>query len=225
MNEKTIHGEHWGSIVITGCVRGFILFSLILLMVVGTVSAAEFAGTVTRVQLQSTAYNNGLSRVLTKNARVYVKDWINTGAKARLEMRFHDGSVITFGGNNDVSIAEFHHGEGDEGTHATLKLLDGAFRAIVANLLDTRRKMDFKVQTPLGVIGVRGTRFWGQHDNQFLQVLLLSGKGVYLENEQGRVDMTQAGIGTDVKPGEAPTKPKRWGKKRVDRALKTVSWE
>ena len=65
MNEKTIHGEHWGSIVITGCVRGFILFSLILLMVVGTVSAAEFAGTVTRVQLQSTAYNNGLSPVLT----------------------------------------------------------------------------------------------------------------------------------------------------------------
>ena len=55
MNEKTIHGEHWGSIVITGCVRGFILFSLILLMVVGTVSAAEFAVTVTRVQLQSTA--------------------------------------------------------------------------------------------------------------------------------------------------------------------------
>ena len=73
MNEKTIHGEHWGSIVITGCVRGFILFSLILLMVVGTVSAAEVAGTLTRVQLQSTAYNNGLSRVLTKNARVYVR--------------------------------------------------------------------------------------------------------------------------------------------------------
>jgi hypothetical protein len=42
-------------------------------MVVGTVSAAEVAGTVTRVQLQSTAYNNGLSRVLTKNARVYVR--------------------------------------------------------------------------------------------------------------------------------------------------------
>ena len=34
--------------------------------------------------------------------------------------------MITFGGNTDVSIAEFHHGEGDEGTHATLKLLDGA---------------------------------------------------------------------------------------------------
>ena len=76
MNEKTIPGEHWGTIVITGCVRGFILFSLILLMVVGTV---------TRVQLQSTAYNNGLSRVLTKNARVYVKDRINTGARPVLK--------------------------------------------------------------------------------------------------------------------------------------------
>ena len=65
--------------------------------------------------------------------------------------------MITFGGNTDVSIAEFHHGEGDEGTHATLKLLDGAFHAIVANLLDTRRKMDFKVQTPLGVV----ERSWG----------------------------------------------------------------
>ena len=85
MNEKTIHGEHWGSIVIPGCVRGFILFSLILLMVVGTVSAAEVAGTLTRVQLQSTAYNNGLSRVLTKNARVYVKDRINTGARPVLK--------------------------------------------------------------------------------------------------------------------------------------------
>jgi len=86
---------------------------------------------------------------------------IDIRVKLRPDIRFHDGSVITFGGNNDVSIAEFHHGEGDEGTHATLKLLDGAFHAIVANLLDTRRKMDFKVQTPLGVIGVRGTRFWG----------------------------------------------------------------
>ena len=73
MNEKTIHGEHWGSIVITGCVRGNIMFSLILLMVVGTVFAAEVVGTVTHVQLQSTAYNNGLSRALTKNARVYVR--------------------------------------------------------------------------------------------------------------------------------------------------------
>ena len=50
MNKQTIHGEHCGSTVITGCVRGFILFSLILLMVVGTVSAAEVAGTVTHVQ-------------------------------------------------------------------------------------------------------------------------------------------------------------------------------
>jgi hypothetical protein len=73
--------------------------------------------------------------------------------------------------------------------------------------------MDFKVQTPLGVIGVRGTRFWGQHDNQFVQVLLLSGKGVYLENEQGRVDMAQAGIGTDVKPGEGPHKAEKMGQK------------
>ena len=96
-----------------------------------------------------------------------------------------------------------------------MKLLDGAFHAIVANLLDTRRKMDFKVQTPLGVIGVRGTRFWGQHDNQFLQVLLLSGKGVYLENEQGRVDMTQAGIGTDVKPGERPPQSRKDGAKNA----------
>ena len=225
MNEKTNHDAHCGSVVITGCVRGFILFASILLMVVGPASAAEVAGTVTRVKLQSTASNNGLSRVLTKNARIYVKDRINTGAKARLEIRFHDGSVITLGGNTDVSISEFHHAEGDEGTHATLKLLDGAFHAAVANLLDARRKIDFKVQTPLAVIGVRGTRFWGQHDNQFVQVLLLNGKGIYLENEQGRVEMTQTGIGTDVKPGEAPTKPKKWGKKRVDRALKTVSWK
>ena len=225
MKEKTSHDAHCGSVVITVCVRGFILFALILLMVVGPVSATEVAGTVTRVQLQSTASSNGLSRVLTKNARVYVKDRINTGAEARLEIRFHDGSVITLGGNTDVSISEFHHAEGDEGTHATLKLLDGAFHAAVANLLDARRKIDFKVQTPLAVIGVRGTRFWGQHDNQFVQVLLLNGKGIYLENEQGRVEMTQTGIGTDVKPGEAPTKPKKWGKKRVDRALKTVSWK
>jgi hypothetical protein len=159
MNEKTTRDEHCRLIVITGCVRDFILFSLLLLMFVGPVSAAEVAGTVTRVQLQSTAFNNGLSRVLIKNAKVYVKDRINTGAKARLEIRFHDGSVITLGGNTNVSIAEFHHGEGDEGTHATLKLVGGAFHAAVESLLDVRRKTDFKIQTPLGMIGVRGTRF------------------------------------------------------------------
>lgn len=202
----------------------FFIFLMAVCLHVSVGFAAEFAGTVTRLRGEATAANDVQQRALALNAEVFVSDKISTGANARLEIRFHDGSVVTLGQQTVFSIREYHHNAGEENVHAVLELIDGAFRSVTSKVFKAHPKNVFEVQTAIAVIGARGTDFWGGHDKGFLEITLLDGTGIYVENKNGRVEITTPGQGTDVKAGEAPTNPKTWAAPRLERALKTVSW-
>lgn len=203
----------------------YFIVLITVILHVSAVFAAELAGLVTRTRGETTAVNNGQLRPLALNAEVFVGDNISTGANARTEVRFHDGSVVTLGQQTVFSVREYHHDEGDEKVHAIFELIDGAFRSVTSKVFKMRPNNIYEVRTAIAVIGVRGTDFWGGHDKGFLEIALLDGTGVYVENKNGRVEMTAPGQGTDVKTGEAPTTPKIWAAPRVERALKTVSWD
>jgi len=186
--------------------------------------SAELAGKVTRIRGEAVATGSP-SRKLELNSEVWVKDVITTGADARLLIRFHDGSQVTLGEKTTFSVNQFHHEEGGESLFAAFTLAEGAFHAITGSLVKNRARSVFEVKTPLAVIGARGTQFWGGQKADFLEVVLLEGTAIYIENETGRVEIGSAGIGTDVKPGEGPTAAKAWGQPRLNRAIATVSWE
>jgi hypothetical protein len=77
----------------------------------------------------------------------------------------------------------------------------------------------------VATIGVRGTDFWGGFglSDQGLDVLMLEGRGVYVQSEVGIVELDKPGLGTTVMPAEAPAPAKAWGDAKRARALATIT--
>ena len=104
------------------------------------------------------------------------------------------------------------------------ELAKGAFRAVTGFM--TKRPHRFEVKTGLATIGVRGTDFWGGFGltENGLDVVMLSGKGVYVTNNQGEtVELSSSGLGTTVMAASAPTTPKKWDDEKVAKAVSTIT--
>lgn len=200
-----------------------ILFAFFFWLGLPVAQAEEVSsfGFVTFVQGEASARQPGRERLLGLDSRVEVGDELVTGKDARLRVRFDDGSVVVLGGNTSLTVARYVRRGEDAG--AAFNLLKGAFRA-VTGLLTKVAQPRFVVSTPSATIGVRGTDFWGGYlTPDAVDVLVLGGKGVYVENSAGRVELAP-GFGTTVAAADRPPLPaKRWPQEKVRRALNTVN--
>lgn len=221
--------------------------NLVLFPTIGqSASPAEIAGYVTRIRGEVTAIADADRRALALGSALYLGDRIATGNTALLEARMQDGTVITVCPSAEFNIAQVQGvGPGSQGS--VFEMAKGMFRAVTAQTDSGKSRQPLQVKTPVAVIGVRGTDFWGGFDllnagPRTLDVVMLKGTGVYVETEGRRVELQQAGEGTTVSGLEAhpamsmaeemalrsavaPTPAKVWGEKKVKAALRTVSWD
>jgi hypothetical protein len=101
----------------------------------------------------------------------------------------------------------------------------GAFRFLsgqVSKLVSS----DVSIATPVAIIGIRGTEFWGGPiDNQVLGVFLIEG-AVSVSNAGGEQILSQRGQGTHIAaPGAAPRRITFWPPDKVARAVATVAFQ
>ena len=77
----------------------------------------------------------------------------------------------------------------------------------------------------MGSIGIRGTDFWGGYlDENKIDVILLSGEHpIIVENEFGRVEISQHGTGVTIEAGKAPSPPYIWSEEKLTRAVNSIS--
>ncbi|MBI5889369.1 MAG: FecR domain-containing protein [Nitrosomonadales bacterium] len=204
------------------------LLALLTLLFAPAASAAgqTIAGTV--VQIRGAAFANHLSssESLAKGTKVLIGDRIVTGRNARLALKMKDGAVLTLGADTEFAINEYRYSPRKKQGSASLELIKGAFRA-VTGAIGKLKGRDFKVKTAAGVIGIRGTDFWGGfHFSEALDVALLGGAGIYIENAAGRIEITQPGDGTTVQNANtAPSAPVHWGDQKLNAAKQSVSWD
>jgi len=134
--------------------------------------------------------------------------------------------VLTLGADTEFAINDYRYSPQAKQGSASLELIKGAFRA-VTGAIGKFKERDFKVKTSAGVIGIRGTDFWGGfYFSQALDVALLGGKGITIENAAGRIEITKQGDGTTVQSaGMAPSAPIHWGDKKLNAAKQSVSWD
>lgn len=149
-------------------------------------------------------------------------DRIVTGKKGVAVLRFRDGTLITVGHDSEFVVERWKQRR-FRANEASFELVRGAFRAVTAAI--TQRRHDFRVKTAFATVGVRGTDFWGGTNisEQALDVVMLDGKGVYIENDAGRVELTTAGTGTTVPAGRAPGAAKEWSKTKLGKAVGTIT--
>jgi hypothetical protein len=105
-----------------------------------------------------------------------------------------------------------------------LRLLAGSFKAVSGGIAKSAPG-NFKVETEVATIGIRGTEFWGGALDGVFNIALLGGTAIIVENKAGRVEITEIGAGTAITSADvAPTAPKTWPATKVKRATDTVKF-
>ena len=203
------------------------VFSVLLVIAIGrTLYAAEatdIIGKVSRIQKSAVAMQDALPRALKKGSKIQLGDIVSTGKGARVLIVMNDGAELTLGERTQFVVQEYVMEQG--GNNAVMRLLEGAFKITSGELMKSVNS-SFVVNTNDASIGIRGTTFWGGSLDGIFEVALLDGKGVYVETRAGRVVLTEKGQGTAIRgTNVAPTKPKSWPQKKVDRAIATTTFE
>lgn len=180
-------------------------------------------GSLAQVWGEASIVRGGTTEVARPASPVCPRDRIVTGARGVVELRFPDGTRITVGKDSEFAIERWKERR-LRGNEAAFQLVRGAFRAVTGRLTERRHRME--IRTPIATIGVRGTDFWGGLNitpGGALDVVMLSGKGVYVRNDAGQVELAESGTGTTVQPGAAPSAAKTWPQDKVARAVDTIT--
>ncbi|KAA9133071.1 hypothetical protein F3N42_01535 [Marinihelvus fidelis] len=96
-------------------------------------------------------------RALQRGDGVSEEERIITGPKSFAVLQFVDGAKVTVTPNSILDIKEYVY-NGQEGNAATLSLVEGGLRVLTGAMAKSEPE-SFKVETPVALMGVRGTEF------------------------------------------------------------------
>ena len=133
--------------------------------------AASVVGSVSRAQNQAQVGGDNAA----VGTSVHMGDALQTGANARLEVTFVDGTRLTLGENARVVIDRYVYNPDRSIGAMALKSTKGAMRFATGKIHDMNLK-DVTVSTPAAALAVRGTEFWTGPINGHYGALLLKGK-------------------------------------------------
>jgi len=186
-------------------------------------AAQDAIGTVSRIQGEASGTRNGATRALAPNSAVFLNETVATGETALLEVTFTDNTRLTLGEKAKLTLDNYVY---DSATgRGTIKFgLLGAFR-FVSGQVSKLASAEVSVTTPVAIVGIRGTEFWGGPiDGQALGVFLIEGS-VSVSNGAGQQILNLPGQGTNIAaPGAAPGPVTFWPPDKVGRAIATVTF-
>jgi len=97
------------------------------------------------------------SRELKQGDEIFVEDEIMTGPKSFAVVQFLDGAKVTIKPNSEIVVEDYvYNGNSDD--KATLSLVSGGLRVITGAMAKNNPE-NYKVKTPVALMGVRGTEF------------------------------------------------------------------
>lgn len=123
-------------------------------------------------------YRNGVRKDLVPLMTLIKNDRIETGPLSGVLIRMDDGSTIKIGENSKFTIKDVKTKPPKREAH--FKLGIGTALAKVVK----RKYSKFSIETPTGVVGVRGTEFAVTTDGQNTEVYVFEGS-VHFETQQG----------------------------------------
>lgn len=101
---------------------------------------------------------DGKKRAIGRKSIVYSQDLIVTNNKSQLQIRFADNGFVSIRPNSEFRIDEFTYTKSRSADKNSFELVKGGFRAITGQI-GRVNKAAFKVKTPVGTLGIRGTDF------------------------------------------------------------------
>lgn len=138
--------------------------------------ADELAGTVLIVIGEANLSNAaGQSSQITRGEKIYAGQIVTTGANGHVNLRMIDGASVIVRASSRLRIEEYHvDTENPSKSRIKLNLESGVIRSITGRAGDAS-KDSYRLNTPLAAIGIRGTDFVVQANNDVTRVLVQSG--------------------------------------------------
>lgn len=97
---------------------------------------------------------------LYRRSSVYPGDTIITGANSSTQIRFTDGGLLAMDNDSVLVIEDYQYNESStQKSSAAYRLMKGGMQA-VTGIIGVKYKENFRFDTPVGNIGLRGTH-WG----------------------------------------------------------------
>lgn len=162
----------------------------------------------------------------SQSMEIYLGDIIRTGKDSGVAIRFADNSIVSI---FDQSIVRFDHlsAHGSTGmVDSRIKLLQGRLSSKVTTAVGPGSR--FEIHTPSAISAVRGTayRAVASESGEISNIEVVEGK-VAVAGGKAQT-LVPAGYGTQVKAGQAPSKPKELLPppkfKDIPAAIRKLNW-
>lgn len=158
----------------------------------------------------------GEQRRLAVQSKIFRADTVKTGRRGRVQLMFADNTLVSLGTNTDMAIADYRWNPDQKTGAMKTRVNEGVFR-IMGGAITQAAPDNFKTETPAGTIGIRGSMYAGKVSGKSLRLLFQGGKGIYVRNRAGTVNIDRPGFGTFVAgPGTSPAKPARLDSEALD---------
>lgn len=132
-------------------------------------------------------------RILRRSDELFVEDRLFTSETGQLQLRFIDGSRLALKPSSEFVIADFQFNpQQTEGSKTIFKLLQGGMRTLSGQIGKSAND-DYRMETLVATIGIRGTYYGAQYTEQ----------GLYIETLWGIISVTTKAGTFEVRTGQA----------------------
>lgn len=161
------------------------------------------------------------TRPLRLKSPIFLSDTIHT-ENGRVQLMFKDNTLVSLGRNSQMEIKEYLWKPNSETSTMKTYIKEGSFR-FMGGAITKDAPRNFITQTPSATIGIRGSMYAGLCRKGSLSVVFEGGKGIFVANSRGRVNIGTPGFGTHANDGDQPPRPpKKFDKgelEEIDSAL------
>ncbi len=180
-------------------------------------SPGKAVATVVALRGKVVALNTGgEQRQLAIKGKIFQSDTIKTDARGRIQFLFTDNTIISLGQRAEMKIDKYQWQNTSTDTLKTT-VKEGAFR-VMGGTLAKSTPQNFTTETPSATIGIRGSMYAGRVKGQMLSVVFQGGKGIFVRNPAGVVEISKPGFGTRVlSPTAAPAPPTKFSSAEISK--------
>ena len=204
----------------TNQIRAFLILLLASFLLAGGAYAAKQIGAIAAAIGKVSIERDGKVIAVKAGSPVFENDKILTAGKSRAQILLLDQTAVNVGQKAELTLDEFVYGGDDD--KVALKVTKGTFR-FISGKVASKTPEKVNVETPVAVIGVRGTEFVGQIDTQDTTVALLNGR-IEVANDVSTQLVTNPGFGVTIDPTSGViSTPVKIPQEELESVLKSVS--
>jgi len=125
-------------------------------------------------------------RKLRRRSPIFDVDLVKTDVNSKTQFKMLDGGMVSLKENSELLISEYEFNASDQTGSVTMELLKGGLRSVTGAIKS--EKGNYKLKTPIGSIGIRGTHY---------EIEIINGE-VFVAVWEGAVDIS-IDVGMDEK--------------------------